>query len=230
VCNGRHGSRTWAHLASGAWDMFTPAVDDRYVYHYNGGSLFLIDRLNGQTVHSVEDPLGSSSAHSYHGSPMIGGSNNVIAFARGAFSGRASSQVEQYEQRVLSSFNIATATYQWSTANSYLTTPAVAKGVIYAARNSPMSLDAIDERTGRLIWSWVPVGSTDASFHRNIVVTDNVVFVSTDRNVYALDLATKKPVWSLPAPGMLAISGDWTLYIATGATGSDGRLIAVNLK
>lgn len=28
------GSRTWAHSAGGVWDMFTPAVDDRYVYHH----------------------------------------------------------------------------------------------------------------------------------------------------------------------------------------------------
>jgi outer membrane protein assembly factor BamB len=93
-----------------------------------------------------------------------------------------------------------------------------------------MSLDAIDEVTGRILWSWVPTGNVDTSFHRNIVVTRNILFVSTDKTVYALDLATKMPVWSYPKPGMLAISADRTLYIATGALESDGKLVAVTLK
>jgi outer membrane protein assembly factor BamB len=145
-------------------------------------------------------------------------------------SGYASSQIEHYDQRVLSSFNITTASYDWSTADAYLTTPAVARGVIYAARNNPMSLDAIDEGTGQRLWSWVPEGNTDTSFQRNIVVTDNLLFVSTDRAVHALNLATRISVWSYPAPGMLTISGDWTVYIATGFRASDGRLVAVKLK
>jgi hypothetical protein len=35
---------------------------------------------------------------------------------------------------------------------------------------------------------------------------------------------------SPPHPGMLAISADRTLYIATGATQSDGRLVAIRLQ
>jgi outer membrane protein assembly factor BamB len=210
--------------------MFTPAVDDVYAYHYNGNSLFLIDRTTGVTSATIADPFGSNSSYDYHGAPMIGGRNNVFTFAGGALSGRASSNAEQYAQRVFSSFNIITKSYEWSTSYAYLTAPAVANGVIYAARNSPMSLDAIDEVTGRILWSWVPTGNVDTSFHRNIVVTRNILFVSTDKTVYALDLATKMPVWSYPKPGMLAISADRTLYIATGALESDGKLVAVTLK
>jgi outer membrane protein assembly factor BamB len=93
-----------------------------------------------------------------------------------------------------------------------------------------MSLDAIDEATGQVLWSWAPTGNEDTTFHRNIVVTRNILFVSTDKSVYALDLATKTPVWSYPQPGMLAISADRTLYIATGASESNGSLVAVKLK
>lgn len=225
------GSRQWVHSAGGAWDMFTPAVDDRHVYHYNGSTLFLIDPVTGGTTASIADPLGStSSGYAYHGSPMLGSRDNVVAFAGLAFSGRASSNVEQYDQRVLSSFNIATRSYEWSTPYAYLTAPAVANGVIYAARNNPMSLDAIDEVTGKVLWNWTPSGKGDLSFHRNVVVTRNLLFVSTDRAVYALDLATRQPVWSYPRPGMLALSAERTLYIATGARESDGGLVAVRLK
>lgn len=224
------GTRSWAHSAGGVWDMYTPAVDDIYAYHYNGNSLFLIDRTTGVTTATIADPFGSNSGYDYHGAPMIGGRSNVLTFAGGALSGRASSNVEQYGQRVFSSFNINTKSYEWSTSYAYITAPAVANGVIYAARNSPMSLDAIDEATGQVLWNWAPNGNGDTSFHRNIVVTRNILFVSTDKNVYALDLATRLPVWSYPKPGMLAISADRTLFIATGARESDGRLVAVKLK
>lgn len=110
-----------------------------------------------------------------------------------------------------------------------MTHPATAKGVVYAGSNAPQSFDAIDEVTGQILWSWVPQ-PPDLRFHRNVVVTDNLVFVSTDRAVYALDLTTRQPVWSYPTPGMLAISGGGTLYIVEGARQPTGRLIAIALK
>lgn len=226
----RTNTLDWTHSSGGTWDMFTPAVDDTTVYHYNGVGLYAIDRATGTTTFSITDPFGKDSGYSYHGSPILGNRKNVLAFAGGAFSGRASSNVEQYEQRVISSFNLERKTHEWASGDAYLTAPAVANGVIYAGRNSPMSLDAIDEATGKVLWSWVPSGAADTSFHRNIVVTNNLLFASTDRAVYAIDLATRKPVWSYPQAGMLAISANRTLYIATGATSSDGGLIAIKLK
>jgi outer membrane protein assembly factor BamB len=162
---------------------------------------------------------------------MLGGRNNVIAFAGSAFSGRANANSEQYDQRVLSSFNIGTKAWEWATQNAYLTQPAVAKGVIYAGRNRPMSLDAIDETSGKILWSWAPTPELgDTEFHRNIIVTRNLLFVGTNTGVYAVDLATHKPVWRYAATGMMAISANRTLYIATGATTSDGKLVAIKLK
>lgn len=210
--------------------MLTPAVDDRHVYQHNGSSLVVIDRSTGTISATIADPFGSNSSHQYFGSPVIGHRNNVFAFAGTASSGRPSCNVEQREQRKISSFDIGTKSYQWSTSHAYLTAPAVANGFIYAARNDPMSLDAINEGTGQITWSWAPTGMGDTSFHRNIVVTDNILFVSTDRAVYALDLATRKSVWRFPKPGMLAISAGRTLYIATGARESDGGLVAIKLK
>lgn len=111
--------------------MFTPAVDDSHVYHHTGTSLSIIDRATGTVSATIADPAGATSTgYSYHGSPVIGGRNNVLAFAKNAFSGRASSNVEQYDQRVISSFNRNTRRYEWSTTNTYLTAPAVSDGVI----------------------------------------------------------------------------------------------------
>jgi len=224
------GSPRWTASVGGVWDMFTPAVDGQSVYHHNGQTLFILDKLTGSEKARVSDPFGSGSGYSYHGAPVLGSRGNVIGFAGGAFSGRASSNVEQYDQRKLSSFNIADAKYEWSTGNAYLTAPAVGGGMLYAARNNPMALDAIDEASGKVVWTWTPSGNVDSAFHRNLVLTKTHLFVSTDRNVYAIDLKTRQSVWTYPSPGMLAISADRTLYIATGARESDGGLVAIRLK
>lgn len=225
------GTRLWLGTTNGDDDMSTPAVDDANAYYHTGRSLVIWNRMTGQPVATIADPIASSSGYSYHGSPILGGRSNVIAFAGSAFSGRASANTEQYEQRVLSSFNITSNTWEWATGDGYLTQPAVAQGVIYAGRNRPMSLDAINEATGKLLWSWAPTPEQgDTEFHRNVIATKNLLFVSTNTAVYAIDLATKKPVWRYPVPGMMAISANRTLYIATGATQSNGQLIAIRLK
>ncbi len=229
--NRMDGTRLWVGNSGGGDDMSTPAVDANSAYYHTGASLVIWDRLTGQTVANIADPFATSSGYSYHGSPMLGGRNNVIAFAGSAFSGTASPSGEHYDQRVLSSFNIGTKAWEWATRDAYLTHPAVAKGVIYAARNRPNYLDAIDEATGRILWSWSPMPDQgDTEFHRNIIVTRNLLFVSTNVAVYAIDLATHKPVWRYPVPGMLAISANRTLYISSGATSSAGTLIAIKLK
>lgn len=223
------GVRNWMHQAGGVWDMWAPAADDTYVYHHNGAALFIIDRATGATVAKIDDLLGKASTSEYHGGPILGSRRNAISFAGGAFSGMASSNTEQYDQRVLSSFDLAQRRYNWSTANAYLTTPALAGGVLYAGRNTPAVLDAMEEATGKVLWSWFPPESAE-TLHRNIIVTRNLLFVSTDRAVYAIDLATRKSVWRYPEPGMLALSADRTLYIATGGRASDGKLVAIRLK
>ena len=225
------GTRQWANEAGGLWDMATPAVDANFVYHYNGKILNVINAKTGNTDTQIDDPFGNNTDnYSYFGAPILGTRHNLIAFAGGAFSGNSNSSSEPYDQRVLSSFNLATKQYEWSTAYAYLTTPAVGNGVIYAARNNPMSLDAVDEATGQILWSWTPTMTTDTSFHRNTVLTNNLLFVSTDVATYAIDLKSKQSVWSYPAAGMLSLSANRTLYIATGATISDGHLIAIHLN
>ena len=169
------------------------------------------------------------NGYEYFGGPVLGSKRNAISFAGGAFSGHASSSTEQYDQRVLSSFDLAGRRYNWSTANRYLTTPAVADGVLYAGRNMPSVLDAMDEATGKVLWSWFPPESSE-TIHRNIIVTRNLLFVSTDRAVYAIDLATRKSVWRYAEPGALALSADRTLYISVGAVTSTGKLVAIRLK
>jgi outer membrane protein assembly factor BamB len=223
------GASLWS-VFSGDDDMSTPAVDSNYAYHYNGHSLEVYSAATGVAVASITDPqVAVSGFYSYHGSPMLGSDDHIMAFSGGAFSGRASSSTEQYGSRPLTNFSLAARAMRWRSNHAYLTAPAVANGVVYAGRNNPKSLDALNERTGEVLWSW-PGTATDAEFHRNVLVTNNLVFVSTDRAIHAIDLNTRQSVWSYPAPGMLALSAGGTLYIAEGARESTGRLIAIRLR
>ncbi len=238
---GYYGNRVYAFsTANGAsiceaapgdvWDMYTPAVDDQSVYVHSGRALSIIDKANGKTVSTIDDPFGSSTSTSYFGAPAKGGRNNIVSFSGGGFSGLANSNTEQYGERVISSFSIDSATYEWSTQFTYLTHFAIANGVIYAGKTDPVSLDAIDEATGNILWSWVPPKTDDSSFHRNVVATKNLVFVSTNFRIYAIDLVTRQAIWSYEEPGMLAITDNRTLLLATGMRKSDGRLLAFDLR
>jgi len=227
------GGPQWT-VPAGAYDQTTPAADAQYAYQYGsnsgGAALNVFDRMTGATVASIADPFAPAfSGYSMFSAPMLGAAGDAIVYSGGGFSGTGWSSSEQYGSRVLVSYNIAGKTIAWRSANTYLTHPAIANGVIYAARTAPATLDALSEADGHILWSWIPpAGNT--SFHRNTVVTNNLVFVSTDVNVYAIDLSSHQMVWQYAKPGMLAISGSSILYIATGATLSDGGLVAIKLK
>ena len=225
--NATTGTPLWSK-SSGTYGMNTPAVDDAHVYSYNGTSLDVHNVASGDIVATIGGTSGGIQTD-YHGTPMLGSPDHVIAYRGGAFSGRASSSTEPYESRYLVNYSVANKAVRWTSAKTYKTYPAVAKGVIYVASNNPKSFDAIDEATGQVLWSWVP-GTMDTTFHRNVIVTNNLVLVSTNRAVYALDLATRKPVWESPTPGALAISATRMLYIATGTRESNGKLVAFRLR
>jgi hypothetical protein len=214
-------------------DQSTPALDATryYVYGsvYGNAALHVLDRATGATIADIADPFSSTSDYDMFSATMLGNMHDAIAFSGGGFSGHAASSSEQYESRVLVSYDLSLMDIGWRSANAYLTHPPLANGVVYAARNAPATLDAMSEADGHVRWSWTPPAG-DSSFHRNIVVTRNLVFVSTDQNVYASDLTTHQAVWHYPKAGMLAISGDGLLLITTGATVSDGNLVAIRLQ
>ncbi len=223
------GVKLWDSSETNSWGMDSAAIDDKHVYVHGGSKLTVIDKQNGKAIAAIDDPFGNSN-YDYHGAPVVGSRNNILAFSGGGFSGRASSNVEQYEDRVISSFDILNNKYEWTSAFSYKPFFAVGNGVVYAGKNNPVSIDAMDETTGKILWSWTPPSTSDNSFHRNIVLTNNLLFVSTNSHIYAVDIKTKKSVWQYDAPGMITITDNRTLILAVGARESTGALIAFDLR
>lgn len=223
------GTRRWGVQAN-AYDRTTAAVDDKYIYQNGtatGGTLSVFNRITGDTVATIKDTFAPGFlGYSEFAAPMLGSSHNVIAFSGGSIGASVSTNSEQYKLRVLINYDIDKKAIAWHTAGTYLTHPALANGLVYAA--NVRQLDAISEADGHIVWSWLlPV--IDESFHRNVLVTDNLVFVSSEKSVYAIDLKTHQAVWQYPKGGSLAISAGGILYITVGASESTGELVAIKV-
>ncbi|WAC48318.1 hypothetical protein OVA03_16765 [Asticcacaulis sp. SL142] len=114
-----------------------------------------------------------------------------------------------------------------ATTQGYSIAPAYAKGLIYTAKNTPPRFEVINESDGSVAWTWVPP-IADTSFVGNVVLADNLAFISTDKAVYAIDLVTRQSVWSYPMSGNLAISPDFKLYIQNNVI--PVRLVGISLR
>ena len=216
-------TRNWINYQplSESYTSQSVAVDDDHVYFYrsysSGGAsnaLVVLDRSSGAPVEEIADTRNQYTDYNYDGAPMISSPGHVIAFSDGQFLTSVSLE-ENFHPRVLIRYDIAAGTIDWTTAAEYITAPAVSHGSVFAASNIVNRMDAIDEQTGSVQWSWpAPAGEM---FIRNIVAANNLVFVSTDRAVYAIDMATHQQAWSIAVPGGLSIASLKYLLIASPA-------------
>jgi hypothetical protein len=211
-------------------DMFTPAVNSTDAYYYAYGTLYDINRADGSVRFAINDPYYTWNGYSQISAPILGSSgNNVIAFSGSQFSGTASSSTGGYYARKLLNFDLAQRTISWQSAGAYITQPALANSTLYAGALSSARLDALGEQDGLVKWSWNAT-SGDTRTCRNVIVTNNLIFVSTDIAVYAIDVASHQTVWSYPVSGDLSMDNGDTLVISVGCRESQGKLIAIKLK
>lgn len=192
--------------AGDVWDGEAPAVDSKYVYYYSG-NLDVIDRITGQTVKTIDDPSWRWNGYSYGGTPMIGSEGSVTAFSgtgQGSYANVAFPLVN---------FDVEQGTDRWVTTDGYNGIPAVAKGVIYAFSSQTSQLAAIDEETGTINWALPRQGGQ--AFTGNIIITDNLLFVSGSSSVFAFDLETRQLVWEGATAGHLAITPDGYLVVTS---------------
>jgi hypothetical protein len=199
---------------------WAPAVDSAGVYAYTGGTLRVHDPLTGLVLNQIVDPTFQNYIYEIGGAPVLGAPGSVFAanYANSALNGGAIGNT-------LLNFRLATNSIAWQVTGAYPTTPGYKAGVVYAVNHSPLRLEARAESDGALLWWWTPQSASDTVFVSEVLLTENLAFVSTNRATYAIDLTTHRPVFSYPMFGKLALSANGILYIQ-----NTTDLVAINLK
>jgi hypothetical protein len=198
---------------------WTPAVDGNSVYSYTG-PLTLANPVTGAVTAMINDTTFQNFEYVIDGSPVLGAPGSVIAanYANAYINGGS-------EGNFLLDFNVNSQAITWQQPGDYGYNPAYNAGVVYAANNSPLQLEARNESDGSLLWSWVPPQAGDNTFNSEVLLTDSLIFVSTNLATYGIDFTTHRLVFSYPFPGRLALSHNGILYIQ-----GTGPIVAINVK
>jgi len=204
-------------------DQWTPAVNEEYVIAYTGlfstdAGLTIIDRShpNGQVEFFIPDEnfeFEFGSENHLDMAPVLGSLNNVIVIQGGR----------------LINFDLTNEDIGWEIPKGdeegFISQPSFAEGIIFAVYEG--GLHALNESDGTFIddWEpWQPPGD-DETINAPMIVTDNLIFVSTSSATYAVDLANQTEELVYSSGGQLALSEEGILFIAT----AEGVLIAIDL-
>jgi outer membrane protein assembly factor BamB len=212
------GTTSWqtTSIQANQYGGETPAVDTNYVYYSSGWGLTVFNKSDGSVYADISSPRLYSALYDSLISPVIARSGHVIIG-------------NQEHGNYLEAIDVASRSVIWQSADNYNLQPVVAGDTVYAARLYPQTVDAISDTDGSVLWSWaMPAG--DTQFGENMVVCDNLLFVSTDKNIYAIDLKTHQTVWTFAAHGRLSLSSNYILYAVANDYGIGGMVTAINLR
>lgn len=201
------GIQRW-FTALNQYDQFVPAVKEGLVYAYTGSyspKLTVADTATGAVVYEIADPGFVWDGWSMNQAPTLGGASNVLATNGGR----------------LISFNLQSRSIGYTIPANFRGQVSVANGMLYVVNNG--QVEARGETDGSLQWLWIP---PEGQVTGPIIVTKNMLLVSTAAKTYAVDLSTHQQVWSYPAGGSLALSAQGILFIAQ----STGRLSAISVR
>ncbi len=197
------GTFAWySEYRPGGW---MPASDGKMVYAIDG-QLRAIDAASGKLAYSIGEP--STLNGSIPSTSVVLG-DDQMAYAAPGF---------------LMAYDLKNRRQAWRLGMRSSGIPAYGNGTVYAFGPDGNTLGAYDPKTGDLRWAAELDGEHPFS---NLVVTENLAFVSSKSKTSAIDLETRKTVWTYPAGGSLAISPRGVLFILGQST---GMLAAVNLR
>lgn len=220
------GTQNWfSNLAQ--YDQWTPAVDGNRAYAFMPNGLVGLNVADGSQAFVINDPNNAVQPYSINGAPMQIGPGNLVVINGSGSNG---------SKNRLVNFDVAGRSIKWSVEGNFSGAPAYANGVIYTINGA--QFEARSDVDGSRLWAWLPDEASTEPFRsdygqsaRNIIVTDNLVFVSTVSKVYAISIATRQTVWTLNKSGNLALSPNGILYVSTAAEGDlPPGLVAINLR
>jgi PQQ-like domain len=208
---------------------WTPAVDANAVYAYTGDALRVLNPTTGAVNVTIADPNPQNFVYQINGSSVLGAPGSVFAadYANALINGGGIGNT-------LTDYNTLSGSIAWQVNGDYANTPAYNAGILYAANNTPLRLEARAEADGALLWSWVPPQTGDTGFVSETLLTNTMIFVSTNLATYGIDTATHQTVWSYPLVGKLALSRSRILYIEGQESQTSptvpGTLTAINVN
>lgn len=205
--DGATGSQKW-FTSLNQYDQWDPAVDTSHVYAYTGSyspEVTVMDRSSGSVSFNIPDPGFVWSGWSMNLAPVLGASNDLLAIQGGR----------------LLSFDLVGKKIGWQVSASFTGQVSAGQGVLFVINGS--ELEARSESDGSFKWAWIPSTGTPTG---NIIITNNLVFVSSGTATYAVDTNTHQTVWSYAKGGRLSLAASGTLLIAT----SDGQVAAISLQ
>lgn len=214
------GRLLWQALASG-YSWWTPAFDGQAVYSYGSGTFAAFDASSGERrLAAVDAELAAGFA--------AGPRQPQFAVADG--------RAFVVDSGHLVVFDTRNGAVLWrQSSGAYVGGTAVQGGVVIALQQGPLRVEARQVADGRLLWSRTPLFAVtqgpDLAFVSEPLLTDNLVFVSTERGVYAFARDDGRPRWYWGRPATLALSPQGVLVLAhPGLPGQGGGVTAIQLQ
>lgn len=198
------GKFSWQTPMRGS-DGRNPATDGAYVYAYStpDNVFSALDAADGSLAYAIGPDYPYSTSFEARLVLLTDARQAIVALGS------------------MKAFDLGMRKLAWSVGGSYDGAAAYGNGTIYALANNGQTLDARASADGSLLWS-IPIGYGYA----NIIVTKNLAFISSSSSTLAIDIATRKVVWTFPRGGALAISQRGVLFIQSADSGLD----AINLR
>ncbi|HEX8430932.1 MAG TPA: Ig-like domain-containing protein, partial [Longimicrobium sp.] len=169
-------------------DAWTPAVAGGLVFSFNETGLTATNSRSGTTAYQINDTRLPRAA-----TPVVSAANRVL--------GTTPSTVFAID---LENRRVA-----WVQPQTVAGPLVVSNGLVYIP--AMRQVDVRQESDGALLWSWI---IPDAASQASMIVTRNILFVSTATTTYAVDLAARRHTWVYPVGGKLSMSKEGLLLIA----------------
>jgi len=209
------GQSLWTGSTAGGKKGTNVASDGNDLYYIvpldtTQPTLTALSQANGAA--QWQTTLAGDGAKYYH-TPVLDGSGGAVVVTDTP----GGAQISRYA--------LVSGQLTWQITVSSIATVqamAVANGTIYVGYDG--TILALNLADGSTAWSWSAASYDKTTLNGlvvgtnvdSVIVTNGLLFVGTDRDMYAVDLSTHQTVWSLALPGyQMAISPSGMLYVVT---------------